>query len=106
PALSPTLPTLDGKGLLLLDVGANVEAKPEHLLQYAIMGSIYTEKVRQMKNPTIGLLNVGTEDGKGSSLAQKAFTLIVFSPINFIGNGEARDNFNGVADGVVTNGFS
>ncbi|HLR51763.1 MAG TPA: phosphate acyltransferase PlsX [Candidatus Avamphibacillus sp.] len=106
PALSPTLPTLDGKGLLLLDVGANVEAKPEHLLQYAIMGSIYTEKVRQIKNPTIGLLNVGTEDGKGSSLAQKAFTLIESSPLNFIGNVEARDIFNGVADVVVTDGFS
>src|SRR5699024_7141925 len=106
PALSPTLPTLDGKGLLLLDVGANVDAKPEHLLQYAIMGSIYTEKVRRIKNPTIGLLNVGTENGKGSSLAQKAFTLMESSPLNFIGNVEARDIFSGVADVVVTDGFS
>lgn len=106
PALSPTLPTLDGKGFLLLDVGANVDAKPEHLLQYAIMGSIYAQKVRHIENPTVGLLNVGTEDGKGSSLAQKAFSLMESAPINFIGNVEARDVFNRVADVVVTDGFS
>ena len=68
PALSPTLPTVDGKGFLTLDVGANVDAKPDHLLQYAIMGSIYAEKVRGIQNPRVGLLNVGTEDGKGNEL--------------------------------------
>lgn len=106
PALSPTLPTLDGKGFLLLDVGANVEAKPDHLLQYAIMGSIYTENVRNIENPTVGLLNVGTEDGKGSNLTQKAFELIESSPLNFIGNVEARDLLSGAADIIVTDGFS
>ncbi|WP_284139915.1 MULTISPECIES: phosphate acyltransferase PlsX [unclassified Virgibacillus] len=106
PALSPTLPTVDGKGFLMLDVGANVEAKPTHLLQYGIMGSIYAEKVRAIKNPTVGLLNVGTEDGKGNELTKKAFTLLKDAPINFIGNVEARDLLNGVADVVVTDGFS
>lgn len=106
PALSPTLPTNDDKGVLLLDVGANVDAKPDHLLQYAIMGSIYSEKVRQVESPRIGLLNVGTEDGKGNSLAQKAFALIEDAPLNFIGNVEARDILHGVADVVVTDGFS
>jgi glycerol-3-phosphate acyltransferase PlsX len=106
PALSPTLPTIDGKGFLLLDVGANVEAKASHLLQYGLMGSIYTEKVRSIANPTVGLLNVGTEDGKGNELTKKAFTLMKNAPINFIGNVEARDLFDGAADVVVTDGFS
>lgn len=106
PALSPTLPTLDGKGFLLLDVGANVDAKAHHLVQYAIMGSVYTEKVRAITNPTIGLLNVGTEDGKGNELTKKTFAQLKNAPVNFIGNVEARDLLSGVADVVVTDGFS
>ncbi|GIO21932.1 phosphate acyltransferase PlsX [Oceanobacillus sp. J11TS1] len=106
PALSPTFPTLDGQGFLMLDVGANVDAKPEHLLQYAIMGSIYVERVRKIENPRVGLLNVGTEDGKGNDLTKRAFQLLENAPINFIGNVEARDILNGVADVVVTDGFS
>src|SRR5699024_7560850 len=106
PALSPTLPTIDGKGFLLLDVGANVDANPDHLVQYGLMGSIYTEKVRSIANPTVALLNVGTEDGKGSDLTKKAFKLMEQAPINFIGNVEARDLFNSAADVVVTDGFS
>ncbi|MFZ3576570.1 phosphate acyltransferase PlsX [Virgibacillus sp. DJP39] len=106
PALSPTLPTIDGKGFLLLDVGANVDAKAQHLLQYGIMGSIYTEKVRGIQSPTVGLLNVGTEDGKGNELTKKAFSLLKEAPVNFIGNVEARDLLSGAADIVVTDGFS
>ena len=106
PALSPTLPTIDGKGFVLLDVGANVEAKPQHLLQYAVMGSIYAMNVRGIEKPTIGLLNVGTEDGKGNELTKKAFQLMKEAPINFIGNVEARDILSGAADVVVTDGFS
>ncbi|MFC3040295.1 phosphate acyltransferase PlsX [Virgibacillus xinjiangensis] len=106
PALSPTLPTVDGKGFLLLDVGANVDAKPDHLLQYAVMGSIYTEHVRGISNPTVGLLNVGTEDGKGTELTKKAFQLLQEAPVNFTGNVEARDILAGAADVVVTDGFS
>ncbi|WP_079529811.1 phosphate acyltransferase PlsX [Halobacillus hunanensis] len=106
PALSPTLPTEDGKGFLLLDVGANVDAKSNHLLQYAIMGSIYSEKVRDISQPRVGLLNVGTEDGKGSELTKQVFKLLSDAPINFIGNVEARDLLTGVADVVVTDGFT
>ncbi|MCG5103525.1 phosphate acyltransferase PlsX [Oceanobacillus alkalisoli] len=106
PALSPTLPTINGQGFLFLDVGANVEAKASHLLQYGIMGSIYSEKVRGIKDPTVALLNVGTEDAKGNGLTKKAFELMEQAPINFIGNVEARDLFDHAADVVVTDGFS
>lgn len=106
PALSPTLPTIDGKGFLMLDVGANVDAKANHLVQYAIMGSIYSEKVRHISNPSVGLLNVGTEDGKGNELTKKAFEQLKNAPINFIGNVEARDILNSACDVVVTDGFS
>jgi phosphate acyltransferase len=106
PALTPTLPTIDGDGFLLLDVGANVDAKPEHLLQYAIMGSIYSEKVRGIHKPRVGLLNIGTEEKKGNDLTKQAFELLKASPINFIGNVEARDLLEGVADVVVTDGFT
>jgi phosphate acyltransferase len=106
PALSPTLPTLDGNGFLFLDVGANVDAKPEHLLQYAIMGSIYVEKVRGIKNPRIGLLNVGTEDKKGNDLTKQTFALLKNTQLNFVGNVESRDLMDGVADVVVTDGFT
>ncbi|WP_077326125.1 phosphate acyltransferase PlsX [Virgibacillus siamensis] len=106
PALSPTLPTMDGKGFLLLDVGANVDAKAHHLVQYAIMGSVYSEKVRSIEKPRVGLLNVGTEDGKGNDLTKKAFAQLSAAPVNFIGNVEARDILGGVADVIVTDGFS
>lgn len=106
PALCPTFPTADGKGFLLLDVGANIEAKPQHLLQYGIMGSIYAEKVRGIERPTVGLLNVGTENGKGNEMTKKAFELLEQAPIHFIGNVEARDLLDGAADVVVADGFS
>jgi len=106
PALSPTLPTISGEGFLLLDVGANVDAKPNHLVQYAIMGSIYTEKVLGIKNPRVGLLNIGEEEKKGNELTKKAFELLQEENIHFIGNVEARDLLNGVCDVVVTDGFT
>jgi phosphate acyltransferase len=106
PALTPTLPTIGGEGFLLLDVGANADAKPEHLLQYAIMGSIYTEKVRGIVNPRVGLLNIGTEEKKGNDLTKHAFSLLKTANLNFIGNVEARDLLEGVADVVVTDGFT
>ncbi|KGX93201.1 phosphate acyltransferase [Pontibacillus halophilus JSM 076056 = DSM 19796] len=106
PALSPTLPTIDGKGFLFLDVGANVDAKPNHLVQYAVMGAIYTEKVRGIAEPRVGLLNIGTENGKGNELTKKAYELLKDAPINFVGNVESRDLLNGVADVVVTDGFT
>ncbi|KEF39844.1 phosphate:acyl-(acyl carrier protein) acyltransferase [Schinkia azotoformans MEV2011] len=106
PALSPTLPTIDGQGFVFLDVGANADARPEHLLQFAIMGSVYAEKVRKINNPRVGLLNVGTEEKKGNDLTKHAFPLLQDAPINFVGNVEARDLLEGVADVVVTDGFS
>lgn len=106
PALAPTLPTIGGEGFLLLDVGANVDAKPEHLFQNAIMGSIYAENVRGVKNPRVGLLNIGTEEKKGNELSKLAFELLKDAPVNFIGNVEARDLLDGVADVVVTDGFT
>jgi phosphate acyltransferase len=106
PALSPTLPTLDGQGFLFLDVGANVDARPQHLLQYALMGSIYMEKVRSITRPRVGLLNVGTEDGKGNDLTKKTFKLLQEAPIHFVGNVEARDMLKRQADVVVTDGFT
>jgi phosphate acyltransferase len=106
PALAPTLPTLDGKGFLMLDMGANVDAKSEHLVQYAIMGSIYAEKVRGIKNPKVGLLNIGSEPKKGNELTKKTFGLLSDTNIHFIGNVESRDLLDGAADVVVTDGFT
>ncbi len=106
PALAPTLPTIDGKGFVMLDLGANSDAKPEHLQQFAVMGSVYAEKVRGIKNPRVGLLNIGTEDKKGNELTKAAFLLLKETPVNFIGNVESRDLLNGVADVVVTDGFT
>ena len=106
PALSPTLPTIGGEGFLLLDVGANVDAKPENLYQYAIMGSIYTEKVRGIANPRVGLLNIGTEEKKGNDLTKKTFELLKEANINFVGNVEARDLLDGVCDVAITDGFT
>jgi len=106
PALAPTLPTIGNEGFLLLDVGANVDAKPEHLFQYGLMGSVYWEKVRGTANPRVGLLNIGTEEKKGTDLTKHAFELLKASNLNFVGNVEARDLLNGVADVVVTDGFT
>ncbi|KKB39306.1 phosphate acyltransferase PlsX [Bacillus thermotolerans] len=107
PALAPTLPTVDGRGFVMLDLGANADAKPEHLLQYALMGSIYAEKVREISEPRVGLLNIGTEEKKGNDLTKEAYQLLKQQEnIHFIGNVEARDLLNGVADVVVTDGFT
>lgn len=106
PALAPTLPTLDGKGFLMLDLGANADAKPEHLLQYAWMGQIYAEKVRKIEKPRVALLNIGSEANKGNELTKKAFELLEQSDVNFIGNIEARELLEGHADVVVTDGFT
>lgn len=106
PALAPTLPTIDGQGFVMLDLGANADAKPSHLSQYAVMGSVYAEKVRGIQNPRVGLLNIGTEEGKGNELTKAAYDLLAQAPINFVGNVEARDLLTGVADVVVTDGFT
>ena len=106
PALATTLPTMNGDGFLMLDLGANADAKPENLLQYAIMGDIDVKQVRGMTSPRVGLLNIGTEDKKGNELTKSAFTLLKEADFNFEGNVESRELLNGVADVVVTDGFT
>lgn len=106
PALATTLPTMSGDGFLMLDLGANADAKPENLLQYAIMGDIYVRQVRGLASPRVGLLNIGTEDKKGNELTKSAFTLLKEADFNFEGNVESRELLNGVADVVVTDGFT
>lgn len=106
PALATTLPTLNGDGFLMLDLGANADAKPEYLQQYAIMGDIYAKKVRGLSSPRVGLLNIGTEEKKGNDLTKSAFDLMATNDFNFVGNIEAREILNGVSDVVVTDGFT
>ncbi|MGM0218858.1 phosphate acyltransferase PlsX [Enterococcus sp. AZ126] len=109
PGLMSTLPVIgqpDG-GFDMLDLGANADNKPEHLVQYAVLGSFYAEKVRNIAKPRVALLNNGAEETKGSELTKKAFELLSEEEgIHFIGNVEARDLLSGAADVVVTDGFT
>ncbi|AET70110.1 fatty acid/phospholipid synthesis protein PlsX [Desulfosporosinus orientis DSM 765] len=105
PAIVTVLPTPEG-GKLILDVGANMDATPEQLCQYGQMGSIYAGKILGIANPRVGLLNVGSEEGKGNELTQKAYPLLKASPVNFIGNVEGRDVPQGKADVIVCDGFA
>ncbi|EPY04140.1 glycerol-3-phosphate acyltransferase plsx [Paenibacillus alvei TS-15] len=106
PALAPMIPTMDGRGVLALDLGANMDAKPEHLAQYALMGSIYREKVHGMAKPRVGLLNVGTEAMKGNELTKLVYPLLAELPIQFVGNVEARDVLESTCDVLVCDGFA
>lgn len=106
PALAPVLPTAAKNGVLVLDVGANMDPKPEHLVQYALMGKIYSQQVLGLENPRIGLLSVGTEDAKGNELTKKTFPLLKESPVNFVGNVEARDVPAGICDVLICDGFT
>lgn len=106
PALAPMLPSLDGEGVLALDLGANMDATPEQLVQYAIMGSIYRSKVHGLKDPRVGLLNVGTEAMKGNELTKAAFPLLEQAPIRFVGNVESRDVLKKPCDVIVCDGFA
>lgn len=106
PALSPVLPTVNGKNVLLIDCGANVEPKPNNLVQFAIMGSAFMKSVMGLDNPRIGLLSNGTEDKKGSALNKEAFPLLKEADINFVGNVEARELLSGNIDVMVSDGYS
>lgn len=106
PALAPMIPTIDDQGVLALDLGANMDAKPEHLAQYALMGSLYRQKVHGVASPRVGLLNVGTEAGKGNELTKQAFPLIEQLPVHFVGNVESRDVLTGNCDVLVCDGFA
>lgn len=103
-ALSVVYPTTKGFSLLL-DAGANVDCKPEYLYQFALMGSVYMEKVMGAESPTIGLVNIGVEKGKGNLLSKETYEIIEKSHLNFKGNVEARDLPSGVADVIVSDGF-
>ena len=106
PGIAALMPTLKGP-VVILDVGANVNPKPEHLFQYGIMGSIFAKHVLNREAPKIGLMNVGTEDAKGNDLAKETHALFAASNFkeNFLGNVEGRDLHKGVADVIVTDGF-
>lgn len=103
-ALAIPYPTKKGISLLL-DAGANVDCKPKYLQQFAIMGSIYAEKVFNIPNPKVSLVNIGTEEGKGNELSKEAYNLLKNTNINFIGNIEARDIPEGKSDVLVCDGF-
>lgn len=105
PPLAPLIPTKDGVALLI-DCGANVDARPSHLLQFAKMGSIYMENVVGIKNPRVGIVNIGAEEEKGNALVKETFPLLKeCREINFIGSVEARDIPSGVCDVVVCEAF-
>ncbi|HML39028.1 MAG TPA: phosphate acyltransferase PlsX [Bacillota bacterium] len=106
PAIASTYPILGKSGVsLLVDSGANAECKPNNLLEFATMGSIYMEKVLNTKKPTVGLVNIGTEESKGTTVLKAAFEMLSKSHLNFIGNVEARDIPKGACDVVVCDGF-
>jgi glycerol-3-phosphate acyltransferase PlsX len=106
PALSTVLPTQKGKPAILLDVGANVDCKPHHLEQFAIMGDIYSRAIFGIRRPRVGLLSIGEEDSKGNELTKEAFKSLKRAPLNFIGNVEGRDIFTGDVDVIVCDGFT
>src|SRR6266571_1663691 len=105
PALSTVLPTQKGKPAILMDVGANVDCKPHHLEQFAIMGDIYSRAIFGIRRPRVGLLSIGEEDSKGNELTKEAFKALKRAPINFLGNVEGRDIFKGDVDVIVCDGF-
>ena len=90
---------------LLVDAGTNVDCRPQHLFEFAVMGSIYAKKVIKYENPGVGLLNVGEEETKGNDIAKEAFKLLKSSSLNFLGNVEGRDILKGTAQVVVCDGF-
>lgn len=106
PAVPALIPMLSGKTAVLLDVGLNADCKPEHLNQFANLGSNYAEQLLGIPNPKVALINIGEEEGKGNILAQAAYKLLKNNTsINFIGNAEGRDVLTGSADVLVCDGF-
>jgi glycerol-3-phosphate acyltransferase PlsX len=105
PALAMVMPTLTGNPSILLDVGANVDCKPQNLEQFAIMGEMYARNVLKINRPRVGVLSVGEEEGKGNDLTRETYALLKESSLNFIGNVEGRDIYNGKCDVIVCDGF-
>ena len=104
PGIAIVLPSLRGP-VVVIDVGANVDSKPEYLFQYALMGSVYVKSVLNKQNPSLGLLNVGEEASKGTDFTRQVFKLLEESSLNFSGNAEGRDIFAGRFDVIVCDGF-
>ena len=105
PALTTALPTKNGFAIAV-DIGANADCKPQYLLQFGIMGSIYAEKLLGIENPRVGLLSNGEEEGKGNQLVKDTFPLFKESSLNFVGNAEPKEFFSGKVDVIVCDGFS
>ena len=105
PALATPMPASTGSPCVLLDVGANVDCKPQNLAQFAVMGEIYARTVLKITEPRVGLLSIGEEESKGNDLTREAFPLLKALAIKFIGNVEGRDIFSGLADVIVCDGF-
>ena len=107
PGIATVMPTAKGR-CVIMDVGANVFPKPRHLLEYGVMGGVFAREILNIASPTLGLMNVGEEEGKGHELVQKTYELFRNSPLKdrFIGNIEGRDIHRGAVDVVVTDGFT
>ncbi len=105
PCLATVLPNTKGLPTVLLDVGANVDSKAEHIAQFALMGAVYAEEVLGIKSPRVGLLSVGEEDGKGTEVTRGASSLLKELDLNFLGNAEGRDIWNGKFDVIACDGF-
>ncbi len=104
PALAAVLPNQTGR-TVLLDVGANVDTKPQHLREFAVMGHFYAQEVLGTASPRIGLMSIGEEEGKGTDLTREVFKVLKRTGLNFVGNVEGRDVFNGSVDVIVCDGF-
>ncbi|MDX1501712.1 MAG: phosphate acyltransferase PlsX [Thermoanaerobaculia bacterium] len=105
PALAEVLPNQKGGQTVLLDLGANVDARPSHLLQFAIMGHFWAQEMVGTASPRVGLMSIGAEEGKGTDLTREVFRVMKTTGLNFVGNVEGRDVYNGEVDVVVCDGF-
>jgi glycerol-3-phosphate acyltransferase PlsX len=105
PALATTIPTRS-RPAVLLDAGANVQCRPQHLLQFAIMGSVYARVAAGIARPRVGLLSIGEEETKGNELTRETHRMLKSAPVNFIGNVEGGEIYSGVADVIVCDGFT
>src|SRR5205085_3431483 len=106
PALAAVFPTaVTGKATIMIDVGANVDSKPHNLEQFAVMGDIYYRSIFGAAQPSVGLLSIGEEASKGNDLTREAYALLKQLPLNFVGNAEGRDLYNGKFDVIVCDGF-
>ncbi len=105
PGLASVMPNRQGRPTVLIDVGSNVDCRAEHIAQFAVMGAVYAEQVLGVANPKVGVLSVGEEEGKGTEVTREASVLLRTLPLNFAGNAEGRDIWNGNFDVVACDGF-